>query len=84
MVQIDVPVAFGIGYYMAFRDPYGNKNIVILGMIGKLAFAAIFIRSMIAFPGQIPTYFLIAVIGDVIFAILFGMFLSFAQRQGNQ
>ena len=76
-------MTFGIGYYMAFRDPYANKNIVILGMIGKLAFAAIFIRSMIVFPGQIPMYFLIAVIGDVIFAVLFGMFLNFAKKKGQ-
>ncbi len=76
-------MTFGIGYYMAFRDPYANKNIVILGMIGKLAFAAIFIGSMIVFPGQIPMYFLIAVIGCV-FAVLFGMFLNFAKRQDNQ
>jgi hypothetical protein len=73
-------MTFGIGYYMAFRDPYANKNIVILGMIGKLAFAAIFIGNMIFSPGQIPMVFLIAVIGDVIFAFLFGMFLNFAKK----
>ncbi len=77
-------MTFGIGYYMAFRDPYANKNIVILGMIGKLAFAAIFIGNMIAFPGQIPMFFLIPVIGDVMFAVLFGIFLNFAKKSGNR
>ena len=76
-------MTFGIGYYMAFRNPVANKNIVILGMIGKLAFAAIFICSMIVFPGQIPMFFLIAVIGDVIFVLLFGMFLNFARKTGQ-
>ena len=76
-------MTFGIGYYLAFRDPYANKNLVILGMIGKLAFAAIFICSMIVFPGQIPMVFLIAVIEDVIFVVLFGMFLNFAKKTGQ-
>jgi hypothetical protein len=69
---------------MAFRDPYANKNIVILGMIGKLAFATIFIGNMIVSPGQIPTFFVIPVVGDVIFAVLFEMFLNFAKKAGNR
>ena len=52
-------------------------------MIGKLAFATIFIGNMIVLP-QIPMFFLIPVVGDVIFAVLFGMFLKFAKRRGNQ
>src|SRR5713226_9321714 len=51
-------VTFGIGYYMVYRDMYGNKNIVILGIIGKLAFAIIFIYNMITFRGQVPLFFL--------------------------
>lgn len=73
-------VTFGIGYFMVYRDPYGNKNIVILGIIGKLAFSAIFIYSMMALPGQAPAFFLIPVIGDLVFVVLFSMFLNFARR----
>lgn len=76
-------VAFGIGYYMVYKDMYGNKNIVILGMVGKLAFAIIFIYYMLIFRGQIPLFFLIPVIGDLVFALLFGMFLGFAKRIGK-
>jgi hypothetical protein len=72
-------VTFGIGYLMVYRDPYGNKNIVILGIIGKLAFSAIFLYSLTAFSGQVPEFFLIPVIGDLIFVVLFSMFLSFAR-----
>ena len=72
-------VTFGIGYFMVYRDPYGNKNIVILGIIGKLAFSAIFIYSMMATPGQAPGFFLIPVIGDLVFVLLFSMFLNFAR-----
>src|SRR5215469_13794646 len=45
-------VTFGIGYFMVYRNPDANKNIVILGIIGKLAFSVIFIGTMIEFPGQ--------------------------------
>jgi hypothetical protein len=72
-------VTFGIGYYMAYQDMYGNKNIILLGAIGKLAFAVIFIYYMVSLPGQIPFLFIIPVIGDIIFAILFLMFLNFAR-----
>lgn len=76
-------VVFGIGYYMVYRDMYGNKNIVILGMIGKLAFAVICIASMITFRGQIPRFFLIPVVGDLMFVVFFWMFLNFARRMGR-
>jgi hypothetical protein len=76
-------VTFGVGYFMVYRDPYGNKNIVILGIIGKLAFSIIFIYSMIAFRGQAPKFFLIPVIGDLIFVVLFWMFLNFARGRNT-
>jgi tryptophan-rich sensory protein len=76
-------VTFGIGYYMVYRNMYGNKNIVILGIIGKVAFAIIFIYNMITFRGQIPLFFLIPVVGDLVFAVLFGMFLGFAKKIGR-
>ena len=76
-------VTFGIGYFMVYRDPYGNKNIVILGIIGKLAFSAIFIYNMVAFRGQAPRFFLIPVLGDLAFVVLFWMFLNFARRRVN-
>jgi hypothetical protein len=76
-------MTFGIGYYMVSQNPYANTNIVILGIIGKLAFAAIFVANMMVFPGQIPRFFLIPVIGDVIFAVLFWTFLTVAGKKGK-
>ena len=75
-------MTFGVGYYMVYRDMYGNINIVILGMLGKLAFSVIFAANMILYPGTIPLVFLIPVAGDLIFVVLFGMFLNFARRRG--
>ncbi|HEY6291666.1 MAG TPA: hypothetical protein VI455_08930 [Terriglobia bacterium] len=76
-------LTFGIGYFMVWKDMYGNKNIVILGIIGKLAFAAVFFYNLAAFSGQVPPLFLIPVIGDLVFVVLYWMFLSFAKRTGR-
>jgi len=72
-------ITFGIGYFMIWRDMYSNKNIVILGIIGKLAFAAVFIWNFLAYRGQVPTFFLIPVVGDLVLVVLYWMFLKFAQ-----
>jgi peptidoglycan/LPS O-acetylase OafA/YrhL len=76
-------VTFGIGYYLVYRDMYGNKNIVILGIIGKLGFATIFLAGLAVEPGQVPSFFLIPVLGDLVFVVLYGKFLNFARRTGN-
>ena len=76
-------MVFGIGYYMVFRDMYGNKNLVLLGMIGKLAFSIIFILNFLLFRGQVPSFFLIPVSGDLVFVFLFGWFLLSAKRSGR-
>ena len=76
-------MVFGIGYYMVYRDMYSNKNIVILGIIGKLGFAIIFAYNMIAYRNQVPMFFLIPLIGDLVFVVLFWAFLNFARKAGR-
>lgn len=76
-------MTFGIGYYMIYKDMYANKNIVILGIIGKLAFALIFLVEMLVLEAGIPRPFLIAAVGDLVFVALFVMFLCFARKQGK-
>ena len=71
-------VTFGIGYYIVFRNPFANTNIILLGIIGKLAFSAVFIWNMLAYPGKVPRLFIIPVVGDLVFVVLFIMFLRFA------
>jgi len=77
-------MTFGIGYYFVSRDLYRNRDIALLGAIGKLAFSAVFIWSYISYPGQAPRFFLIPVIGDLVFVALFVMFLKFVSRQKGQ
>lgn len=76
-------MVFGIGYYMVYRNMYSNKNIVILGIIGKLAFSIIFAYNMVAYRNQVPTFFLAPLIGDLVFVVLFFAFLNFARKQGR-
>lgn len=76
-------VTFGFGYYMVYRDMYANKNLIVLGMIGKFSFAVIFIFNIAVYEGQVPLFFLIPVIGDLIFVLLFWMFLRFARKAGR-
>ncbi len=71
-------MTFGIGYWMVSVDPYGNRNIVILGIIGKLAFSVTFVGNMLAFRGEVPLLFVVPVVGDLIFVVLYWMFLRFA------
>lgn len=73
-------MTFGIGYYMVSRDLHGRRDIALLGIIGKLAFSVIFIAHMIATPGAIPALFLIPVVGDLIFVVVFAMFLRWERR----
>ena len=76
-------MTFGIGYYMVSRDPFKNKNIVILGIVGKLAFSAIFLYYLISAGDLVPTLMLVPVVGDLVFVALFGMFLNYARSTGR-
>ncbi len=73
-------MTFGIGYYMVSRNPLNNKNIVILGAVGKLAFSGIFIYYLISSSDLVPMLFLVPVVGDLLFVALFALFLNFARK----
>ena len=74
-------ISFGIGYYRTYLDMYRNRDIVLIGAIGKSAFAAVFFYYYLAYPGQVPWFFIIPVAGDLVFVVFFVMFLRFAQRK---
>jgi CDP-diglyceride synthetase len=77
-------MTFGAGYYLVYRDLYRNRDIALLGAIGKLVFAAVFIWNFIAYRSQVPGFFLIPVAGDLVFVVLFFMFLRFAGAKKGQ
>lgn len=72
-------MTFGLGYLMIWRDMYGNKNLVLLGAIGKLAFVTIFAINMLLYKGLVPRLFWIPMAGDVVFAGLYLQFLRHAR-----
>jgi hypothetical protein len=69
---------FGLGYYCVYRDMFRNRDIVLMGAIGKTVFCGVFLYYFISYPGQIPTVFLIPIAGDLVFIVFFVMFLRFA------
>lgn len=64
---------FGLGYYYVSRDTAKNRAIVKLGIIGKMLVFLIFVYH--AATGNIPWTFVIPTLGDVVFAVLFLLFL---------
>jgi hypothetical protein len=78
-------LVFGLGYYCVYRDMFRNRDIVLMGVIGKSAFSGVFLYNFVSHPGQIPVFFLIPIAGDLVFVGLFVMFLRFAYtRDSNQ
>ncbi|MCF6158010.1 MAG: hypothetical protein E3K32_05430 [wastewater metagenome] len=71
-------LVFGIGYYFVYKDMYANKNIVIMGILGKTIFVIIFAVNMLMYT-NIPKIFWGAVCGDAVFVIFFLMFLAYAE-----
>ena len=68
---------YGVGVFFIYRDMYGNRNLVQLGIVGKVSFALIFIYYYAA-GSTIPPFFWIAVVGDLIFSAGFAAFLRHA------
>jgi CDP-diglyceride synthetase len=77
-------MTYGIGYYLVYRNLYRNRDIVLLGAIGKLVFAIVFIWNFIAYASEVPRFFLIPVAGDLVFVVFFVMFLRFASGKKGQ
>lgn len=70
----------GIGYWIVALDLYKNRGMVIIGIIGKLAFASLCFYNAIAYPGQIPPVLIGAAVADVTFVLFFWRFLGFQKK----
>lgn len=64
---------FAVGYLLAVLDPWRNAAFLLLGGIGKAAYAWRLGRGLIA--GQGGPIALVAVIGDVVFVLAFAALL---------
>lgn len=62
-------LGFGLAYYWISRDPLANRNLVLLGCIGKLG--VFFTAWVDYFNGSAPLPFAVLVVADALFAIVF-------------
>ncbi len=65
--------SYGLGYHMISRDPAANRNLVRLGMIGKLAAVVLFAQQWAV--GLLSTMAAGFGSGDLVFAALFWRYL---------
>ncbi|MEQ8827563.1 MAG: hypothetical protein RIC82_07300 [Parvibaculum sp.] len=69
---------FGIGYAMVAMKTPGGRDIVILGLIGKLGVCVLVIGHLIW--GHVPQLLVLAAAGDFLFAIAFAVYLKGGSR----
>lgn len=65
---------FGIGYAFIAARPAANRDLMRLGIIGKLAFVALVAFGWLE--GDVPTRAALLVSGDLVFAALFWLVLT--------
>lgn len=66
--------SYGIGYHMISRAPSANRNLVWLGMVGKLLAVGLFAQQWLA--GLLSTTAFGLGTGDLLFAALFWTYLQ--------
>ena len=71
--------AFGIGYAIVASAPSRNRGIVWMGLAGKLGISVLATMQFAA--GIIPFRYFALGMGDVVFAVMFAIFLWRRPRQ---
>jgi hypothetical protein len=66
-------VLFGVGYARVGRDPKHNRGVLVLGVLGKTAFALFWIAQFVAW--RATTLLALGAVGDLVFAGLFARWL---------
>lgn len=73
-IFIAAVVIFGIGYYWISKDVARNRDIIKMGIMGKIAIFMIF--SIYLLKGEVTFLFFLVGCGDLVFTILFFKVLS--------
>lgn len=73
-------LVFGYIYYLVSQDLYNSRNLVLAGILGKLASATSDLYYLV-FVGGVPRIFWTTVCTDYAFVVLFWMFLGFVKNQ---
>ncbi|MFZ2029174.1 MAG: hypothetical protein WAU68_02610 [Vitreimonas sp.] len=72
---------FGVAYALVAYRPLPNRNLVAVGAIGKAA--AVVLASLHALAGHIPNSVYQLAMGDLIFALIFCLFLMQTRNAPN-
>ena len=75
-------LGFGLAYYWISKDPLANRNLALLGCIGKLAVCAT--GWIDYFAGHAPLYFALLVVADALFAFVFYYFYRLSATAENR
>src|SRR5688572_26381951 len=78
---IGLVLVFGIAYYMVYKDLYGSRKVVIVGILGKITSATPQLIYLILYPDRYPTWLIPPIFTDYAFAFLYWRFLKFLDRQ---
>ena len=78
---IGLVLVFGILYYMVYKNMYANRNLVIIGILGKITSATPQLVYLILYPDRYPPMLIIPIVTDYAFALLYWRFLMFLDRR---
>lgn len=65
---------FGVGYALVALDPVGNRPLVVIGALGKAS--AVLFTSLHALAGHIPPNVYVLGMTDLVWALIFCVFLQ--------
>ena len=69
-----VIAVFGVSYALVALDPIANRPLVVIGALGKGA--AVVLTSWHALAGHIPNNIYVTMMGDLVWAVVFVVFLQ--------
>jgi hypothetical protein len=74
---IGLVLVFGIAYYMVYRNLYASRELVIVGILGKIVSATPQLIYLVLYPDRYPKLLIIPIVTDYVFAFLYWRFLRF-------
>lgn len=70
---------FGVSYVLVALDPLGNRPLVVIGALGKAA--AVTFTSWHASQGHVPNDIYLAMMTDLVWALIFAVFLQRTRKR---
>lgn len=80
---IGLVAVFGVIYYLVYRNMYGSRDLVIVGILGKITSATPQLVYWILYPDRYPPLLIAPIFTDYTFAFLYWRFLKFLDQQNR-